>query len=403
MIAPDGWHERATCRLCDAQLPEERVLDLGSTPLANALLNINPVPAYDEFTYPLFLKQCSVCGHCQLPVVVDPKLLFPADYPYASSTGEAMRKHLDDFARDVPRPNDQSVLEIGSNDGYLLRQFDKHGMRPVGVDPAFGLAREALKHHVVTLPYFFDETTAAAINHSLGMFDLVVALNVFAHSDNLHGIAEGLGLLEHDGMFVFEVGYLPDVVRTNNFGTVYGEHLSYHTLAPLVGFFERHGLVLFDAHRVDTQGGSVRCFVGWKDMFYKRERLSELIAAESSLDLSGWQARVNEAAGMLRTRLQALRLCGKRIAAYGCSAKSTTLLHVAGIGRETIDFICDDAPTKQGKFSPGKHIPIVPGSWLEEKQPDYCVSLSGNFSEAFKAAHPGYRGEWVEPNLTGET
>jgi hypothetical protein len=353
--------------------------------------------------YPLYLKQCATCGHVQLPVVVDPKLLFPADYPYASATGKATREHLDAFARDVPRPNDQKALEIGSNDGYLLRRLSAHGMRAVGVDPALRLAQETLQHGVVTLPYFFDETTAAAISGSLGMFDLVVALNVFAHSDNLHGIAEGLGLLEYDGLFVFEVGYLPDVVRANNFGTVYHEHLSYHTLGPLVGFFERHGLVLYDAHRVETQGGSVRCFVGWANMVEGTARLAALIGAESSLDLLSWQSRVNTAAREFAQRLEDICGSGKTVAGYGCSAKSTTLLHMAkrhSVHPWKLDFICDDAPTKQGKFSPGFHVPIVPGSWLEEKQSDYCVSLSGNFSEAFKAAHPDYRGEWIEPVLT---
>jgi len=230
---------------------------------------------------------------------------------------------------------------------------------------------------------------------------LIVANNVFAHADDLHEIVEGVKvLLAENGRFVFEVGYLPDVLRTNNFGTVYHEHLSYHTLRPLVDFFARHDLGLYDAHRVDTQGGSVRCFVR-RGQVETPKRLYDLIEKdEAAMDLALWPDRVETAANYFSSLLTKLKLQGKTIAGYGCSAKSTTLLHVASIGRETIDWIADDAPTKQGKFSPGKHIPIVPGSWLEEKQPDYCVSLSGNFSEAFKAAHPDYRGEWVEPVMT---
>lgn len=403
---------RETCRLCDAKLPDERVLDLGETPLANALLSKTDLgflalshPS-KEFTAPLYLKQCSACGHCQLPVVVDPKLLFPADYPYQSATGASMREHLTLMARDLDEMDIGSdervtslVAEIGSNDGYLLGEFARRGYRVVGIDPARFLAADATTRGHLTVPTFFNPQIASAVRNACGPAQLIVANNVFAHADDLHEIVEGVKvLLAPEGRFVFEVGYLPDVLRTNNFGTVYHEHLSYHSLEPLTGFFAKHGMTLYDAHRVDTQGGSIRCFVARVDR-ERPKRFFDLAAAES-LDLSGWQSRVTAAASTFGQRIHFLRNKGATIAGYGCSAKATTLLHVADIGREQISFICDDAPTKQGKFSPGKHIPIVPGSWLEEKQPAYCVSLSGNFSEAFKSAHPNYRGQWLEPELT---
>lgn len=375
------------------------MLDLGKTPLANALESefvpggiVAPVPE----KYPLYLKQCATCGHVQLPVVVDPKLLFPVDYPYQSATGAAMREHLDAMALDLHR-RDGLVVEIGSNDGYLLRQFWRNGMRVVGVDPAGKPTNGA----VLTVPTFFDTTAALAIKTACGPADLVVANNVFAHADDLHEIVEGVKvLLAPEGRFVFEVGYLPDVLRTNNWPVVYHEHLSYHHVTPLDKFLRRHGFSIYDAHRVPTQGGSVRCYVRRAEVAELNDNMLRLLDIEASLVLEGWQSRVRFAATMLADLLRSFKFDGKSVAAYGCSAKSTTLLHVAGIGRETIDWIADDAPTKQGKFSPGKHIPIVPGTWLEEKQPDYCVSLSGNFSDAFKAAHPDFRGEWIEPVFT---
>jgi SAM-dependent methyltransferase len=404
------YHERDTCRLCDAKLPEERVLDLGEAPLANALCTQRQAwqyrgeasPPRQEFTAPLYLKQCVSCGHVQLPIVVDPKLLFPEDYPYASATGESMRAHLRRMAEDLTFGMDENALavEIGSNDGYLLSHLRDRGTRAVGIDPAAKLASSATASGDLTIPEFFNVATARAVRNACGQADLIVANNVFAHADDLHEIVEGVkALLAKDGRFVFEVGYLPDVIRTNNFGTVYHEHLSYHSIVPLSNLFARHGLRLFKAERVSTQGGSVRCFVSRNALF---EDLSTLVAldAVAQADLGAWQSRVTKAADAFGQRIHFLRNKGATIAGFGCSAKSTTLLHVADIGREQISFICDDAPSKQGKYSPGKHIPIVPGSWLEEKQPDYCVSLSGNFSEAFKAEHPGFKGEWIEPVLT---
>lgn len=399
------WHERTTCRLCDAALPAERILDLGATPLANALEADGAAPGPD---YPLFLKQCTSCGHCQLPVVVDPKLLFPADYPYQSATGASMREHLERMAEQLAggMVTGELVAEIGSNDGYLLGQFGRCHLRTVGIDPALTLASSATRDGSLTVPEFFSVSTAHAVRNACGPASLIVANNVFAHADDLHEIVEGVKvLLAPEGRFVFEVGYLPDVLRTNNFGTVYHEHLSYHTLGALAPFFVRHDMRIYDATPVATQGGSIRCFVARTG---SRHAIPEALAkqvfpAEQALPelLAGWQSRVKNAADALHRLLANLYTAGKSVAGYGCSAKSATLLHVANIDRELIDFICDDAPTKQGKFSPGKHIPIVPGSWLEEKQPDYCVSLSGNFSEAFKAAHPEFKGEWIEPDLGG--
>lgn len=417
---------RETCRLCDAPLGYDRVLDLGETPLANGLVTEHrngPGVAWIEGpTYPLYLKQCTKCGHVQLPVVVDPRLLFPADYPYASATGKAMREHLTLMARDLDDMGydrgAELVAEIGSNDGYLLGEFRRRGYRVVGIDPALTLATSATERGDLTLPAFFNRATAHAVRNACGPADLIVANNVFAHADDLHEIVEGVKvLLAPEGRFVFEVGHLQDVLRTNNFPTIYHEHLSYHTILPLRSFFTRHGLVLWNAERIETQGGSMRCTVvregvkgpmpEWPPPFLE---MGDMIGRW----LATWQSRVETSAQELAQHLCTVRGSGKTIAGYGCSAKSTTLLHAVARYmtlkyvrppfnmRDVISFICDDAPTKQGKYSPGFHIPIVPGAWLEEKQPDYCVSLSGNFSEAFKAEHPGFKGEWIEPNLSGE-
>lgn len=457
---------RDTCRLCDAKLPDERVLDLGETPLANALVSADelshsfanesrgvkricpcgatcnydftgqpegPCPRAEpeEFTAPLYLVQCTQCGHVQLPVIVDPKLLFPADYPYASSTGAAMREHLKQMAGDLTRIKIEDgpltavplAVEIGSNDGFLLEQLRACRWRTIGIDPALTLATSATEHGDLTVPAFFNRATAHAVRNACGQADLIVANNVMAHCDDLHEIVEGVKvLLAPEGRFVFEVGYLPDVLRANNWPTVYHEHLSYHSLQTLDKFLRPHGLYLFDAHRIDTQGGSVRCFARRGDVPHDYrsfqspdDRLLRLMNEEfTACDTTGWQSRVDRSAQELGWKLRnvqdlVLGAC-KTVAGYGASAKSTTLLHMVERQmnpdapldiRKTISFICDANPLKQGRYSPGFHIPIVHPDELERRQPDYCVSLSGNFSEAFRKRHPGFKGEWVEPNLGG--
>ena len=416
-----SYTERSDCRLCGGGL--ERVLDLGVSPLANALVKKEWLIAQEmraervlaeplrEFTAPLYLSRCLTCGHVQLPVVVDPKLLFPADYPYASATGEATRAHLRTMAEDLTFGMDEGALavEIGSNDGYLLSCM-RDRVRAVGVDPAANLGREATERGDLTVAAMFTPKIATAIRNACGPADLIVANNVFAHADDLNEIVEGVKvLLAPEGQFVFEVGWLADVVRANNWPALYHEHLSVHSVAPLHAFFRRHGLILYEAWPIDTQGGSLRCYVwrpdGKAPSPEATMQMEEIARIESrwcnQAELAAWQSRVTRSAEIFAMGMRGLKtkFPNTTIAGYGCSAKSTTLLHVAGIGRETIDFICDSNPLKQGKFSPGKHIPIVHPDELEKRQPDVCVSLSGNFSEAFRARHPGFKGEWIEPQL----
>jgi len=416
---PMKYHVRADCRLCGGAI--EKVLDLGETPLANALVPgflamANDTRVQGEDSYPLYLSRCLTCGHVQLPVVVDPKLLFPADYPYKSGTGAAMREHLTEMASqlvgdlhpDGPLidPDDVVVAEIGSNDGYLLQRFADHGVRVIGIDPAASLAERGMTLGFLTVPAFFDRDVAEAVRAACGEADIIVANNVFAHADDLHEIVEGVRILIADrGRFVFECGWLLCVLGQNNWPVCYHEHLSQHSLGPLVVFFEKHNLTLYDAQIQFTQGGSFRAFVSSE----KREQtdsLRTMLAQErdgcSPERLAAWQSRADSSARAFASTLRSLKSQGKSIVGYGCSAKSTTLLHVAGIGRETIDFICDSAPTKIGKFSPGKHIPIVHPDELEKRQPDVCVSLSGNFTGAFVERHPGFRGEWISPVLDVE-
>jgi len=390
---------REDCRLCgDRRLTT--VLELPPTPLANEFPT-EPSKAQDEF--PLRLAQCGGCGHVQLPVVVDPARLF-RDYVYVSGTSPVFVEHFRRYAAECLKhlkPNDL-VVEIGSNDGTLLRFFKEGGQRVLGVDPATEIALRATASGIDTWPTFFDVATAGGILDAHGPAKLVVANNVFAHVDDLDAIVRGIRkLLAPDGAFVFEVSYLPDVVRNTLFDTVYHEHLSYHSLQPLMGFFRRFGMSLLGARRVATHGGSIRVIVSPQPNVIPHTSALALIEEEQSMGLYRDPARGSTALGELGARiavrreellriLRGARMAGKRIAAYGAPAKATTLLRTFGM-EEMIDFVVDDAPLKQGRWLPGGHIPVLPSAAIEERRPDYLVILAWNFADPILDRLAAYR------------
>jgi hypothetical protein len=402
---------RTTCRLCSG--PLRTILELEPTPPANALIaslsdldaDVNGDTPYATWESrrccPLSLAQCLQCSHVQLPVVVDPALLF-SDYAYMSATSPVFREHLSTLARKLSAnlfPSDL-VVEIGSNDGTLLRHFVPP-IRSLGIDPARNLAEKATRDGVLTYPGFFEEAVARSVRRSVGRARLIVALNVLAHADDLDGIAHACAeLLADDGEIVFEVAYLPDMLRDGTFDLLYHEHASYHHLAPLIPFYERHGLYLYDAEHVDSQGGSIRCFVS-KRSRAQTDRLRELLGRERELvtddAFDRFKARIETAKSELTELLAGIKRKGGTIAGFGCPAKATTLLHHFGIGRETLDYLVEENALKIGKFSPGKHIPIVSPEHFREHPSDACVILAWNFQADIRRRFDWYQGKWILP------
>ncbi len=381
-----------SCRLCGAGL--RAVLELQPTPPANALLSSPDEP---EQFYPLSLAECLGCGHIQLPTIVDPRLLF-TDYCYTSGTSPVFRSHLEKLARSVSFglfPGDL-VVEIGSNDGTLLAQFDA-GIRVMGVDPAANLdAPGILTHHA-----FFTPEVARQIVRSSGHARLVLALNCLAHIEDLGAVAAGIReLLADDGKLVLEVAYLPDMLRDGSFDHVYSEHASFWHLEPMRSFFARHGLCLYDAEHVDSQGGSIRCYVS-KRTRKTTDRLDGMLGRESfpvtPEALERFRARIATTKTELTETLKAIKAKGKTIAAFGCPAKACTLLHEFGLGRETFQYLIEDNKLKQGKFSPGKHIPIVAPEYAKANPTDYLVVLCWNFFDSVRNRNDWYQGEWIHP------
>ncbi len=391
---------RQTCRLCGSE-DLDLAIALTATPPANAFVEH---PTTTQQTYPLDVFFCNACTHVQLLDVVDPRELFE-NYVYVSGTSPVFVDHFRRYAEHVmaaypPVQNGSAkVLDIGSNDGTLLNCFKDLGCTVLGVDPARDIAQTASARGIETVADFFSPELAANLRRSRGAFDVITANNVFAHADDLDGIAAGIAaLLADDGVFVFEVSYLLDVIEHCLFDTIYHEHVAYHALAPLVGFFKKHGLHLINAERVDTHGGSLRGTVARINASHMvQDSVNALIALEHARGLHALKTyhrfaqKIDTLRDALTGLLAKLKTDGAKIVAFGAPAKATTLMYHFAIGPETVDFVVDDSPLKQGLFTPGLHIPVVSSEYMYDEKPDYAIVLAWNFADAIIAKHQKFR------------
>lgn len=401
---------RSTCRLCgSANLAP--AFSLAPTPPANAFVSKDELAAKQE-TFPLDVFFCRDCTHVQLLDVVDPRILFE-HYVYVSGTSPSFVRHFEGYsdavAQLVSLPRGALVADIGSNDGTLLRAFrERYGARVLGIDPARNLAEAATESGIETLPEFFSAQLAEKLAADRGKAAVITANNVFAHVDDLGGVVDGVrAWLAPDGVFVFEVSYLLDVVQDTLFDTIYHEHLAYHAVRPLIPFFERHGMELIETVRVLTHGGSLRGIAQLRGGPRARgASVTDLLALEQQAalgELSTYMAfaqRINALGQELRALLKDLRAQGKSIAGFGAPAKATTLMYHFGIGPELIDFIIDDAPLKQGMFTPGMHIPVLSAQAIAERKPDYLVILAWNFAKPIIEKNVAFRergGRFIVP------
>lgn len=401
MVAGKACTHRTTCRLCDG-IALEIVLPMVATPVAD---DYRPADQVDEpqAAFPLDLYQCRSCGHVQLLDVVHPDILF-GNYTYTTSVSLGLIEHFRRYAEEIiartGMPAGSLVVEIGSNDGTLLRFFKHRRMRVLGVDAAPGIARQATESGIPTLPTYFTADLGTQIHRDHGPAALVAANNVFAHADDLGGIADGVReLLSEDGVFVFEVSYLVDTVEKMLFDTVYHEHLCYHSIKPFTRFFKRHGLELFDVQRIASKGGSIRGFVQRAGAARPVAPIvGELIALEDSMGLDGpapirtVQDRLQAVKRELLQTIDDLLAQGKVIAGYGASATVTTLTHYFDLGRR-LSYVVDDNPKKHGTVTPGYLLEVFPSEMLYKRQPDYVVILAWAYSEPILRKHATFLAE----------
>src|SRR3989338_8035955 len=344
--AATAMRRRSDCRLCGSHKLQP-LFSLGATPLANEFVSAGDRGKPQE-RFPLDVHLCGGCGHVQLLDIVDPELLF-RNYVYVSATSPVFVDHFRRYAESMLRytgmPKGSRVVEIGSNDGTLLRFFKDAGMEVLGIDPARRIAEEATKAGIETLPQFFDLALARRLRSEGREASLVAANNVFAHADDLHAMVEGVAsLLAPDGLFVFEVSYLLDVFENTLFDTMYHEHLSYHTVKPLVGFFARHGMELIDALRVDSHGGSLRGIAKRQGGRWPiQPSVADLISQEATLGLHSAQAyqqffeHIQQRKAEVTALLAQRKTQGRKIAGFGAPAKATTLMFHFGLGPETLE------------------------------------------------------------------
>lgn len=367
-----------------------KVISLSPTPPANAFLSKKDLKKKELF-FPLQVNFCSDCGQLQLTHVVSPELLF-RNYVYVSSTSPVFIAHFEEYAKDLIkrfRLNKSSfVVDIGSNDGILLKPLKKAGVKVLGVDPAVEIAKQATKEGIKTLPNFLNIKLARQIVKKYGQSDVVCANNAFAHIHDLDNIVESVKILTGpNGIFVIEFPYLINFIEKNLFDTIYHEHLSYLSLRPLNAIFDRLGMQIFDAKKVDSHGGSLRVYVqkqgGQKKVqdsvvaFIDKERKLGLDNINTYLKF-GKKIETNKK--KLIKLLKKLKSQNKTLVGYGAPAKGNTLLNFYNIGPQILDYIVDDSEYKQGLYTPGTHILVVPFKEIAETKPDYIFILAWNFA-----------------------
>jgi SAM-dependent methyltransferase len=392
---------KSECRLCKGRRLH-LALPLQPSPIADAYVPASGL-GIAQATYPLDLYLCGDCGHVQNIDVVNPELLF-RDYLFTTSSSAGLVAHFRQYAEDLCallEPSaDSLVVELGSNDGTLLKFFRERGLRVLGIDPARQIADEATRQGIRTIPEFFDVALAARLRDENGAAALVCANNVFAHADDLGSIADGIAhLLDDGGIFVFEVSYLSDIIDRFLFDTVYHEHVSYHSVAPLHSFLKRHGMQLFDVQRIGSKGGSIRALAqklpGRRPVapsvgvLLEDERRRGLGTLAPFLE---YHSRIEKRKEAVTAFLGAEAAKGSLVAGYGASTTTTTLMWHFELTRR-LSFVLDDNRRKHGLYCPGCHIPVVPSEELYVRKPDCVVILAWQYADAIMNRHDRFMRE----------
>jgi len=377
------------CRSCGAPLTRT-VVDLGRQPLSNAYLE--PDQVADERTYPLHARFCERCFLVQVDDVVPPEEIF-GDYAYFSSFSDSWVSHAQQFVKTaVDRfglgPS-SFVVEIASNDGYLLAHLVEAGVPVLGIEPAANVAAVAVERGVPTDVRFFGLDTATDLAERGPLADLIIANNVFAHVPDLNDFVRGLGALLHpDGTISIEVPHLLCLVRDVQFDTIYHEHFSYYSVLAARNVLGRHGLKIVDVERLSTHGGSVRIFAAHERSGRAVSPAVEHVLREerdAGLDrpdgFDGFADRVAACRRGLLDYLVSSAASGRRVVGYGAAAKGNTLLNYAGVGPDLLEYVADRSPHKQGRLLPGSHIPIVDPSRLDRDRPDDILILPWNLRD----------------------
>ena len=391
--------QQSACRSC-GHGPLEEFLSLGTTPIANALVSPRLNGVTDR-QFSLTLAFCSTCSLVQLLESLPSDVIFSESYPYYSSFSDVLLKHSREHAMELIKSQNLDahsfVVEVASNDGYLLRNFIDAGIRVLGIDPAPGPAEAARAAGIETITAFFDRDLARSLRAEHGPANVIIANNVLAHVPDPNGFLAGVSeLVAEDGVITIENPYVRDLIDHREFDTIYHEHHCYFSCTAIDRLLRRHGLFLNDVEYFpELHGGTLRWHIGRREAVsaVARQYLSE----EATSGLTSFEYYAGFAEQVQRIRVELLRLLrdlrsqGKTIAAYGAAAKGSTLLNFVGIGPDLIDFVVDRNPHKQGLLMPGVHIPIRPVEALRQEQPDYVLLLTWNFRDEILSQQADYQ------------
>ena len=394
------------CRICSNE-NLHLILDLGLQPPANALIDKTQLKSVEE-KFPLRLFWCSDCFLVQLVDIVDKEHLFK-HYLYMTSASKPIVEHFRKYAKDVfdefLKDDDPFVVEIGSNDGSLLSEFKKLGASILGIEPASNLAKLANESNTLTRNEFFSSNIAQEIAKSHNA-SVVVANNVIGHIENLHDLMEGIKILIGDnGVFIFEVPYLIDLMKNLEFDTIYHEHLSYFSILPIMNLVNRFGLEIFDIQNQSVHGGTIRIFISKKNNFKTKESVKNFIQLErkSGLDqieiYNNFSQQIQDLKTKILELLYNLKKENKSLFGYGASAKGNVLLNYCNVDNSILDFIIDTTPIKQGKFTPGTHIPIVSPETMHNRG-DVALLLAWNYESEILSKEKNFRkngGKFIIP------
>tara|TARA_Y100000389_G_C17428732_1_gene501198 strand:- start:332 stop:1573 length:1242 start_codon:yes stop_codon:yes gene_type:complete len=381
--------KKKECVLCGSK-KLKKVLDFKKTPLANSYVKSTKIK---EKYFPLICVLCEVCKHLQLQHLVNPKILFE-DYMYVSGTSPVLVKHFENYFLKIKKSikldkKKDNILDIACNDGTFLNFFKKDKFKNViGIEPAKNLRYLNKEKKIDINTAFFNYKSSFYFKKKYKEFKVITANNVFAHVPNLRDFALGIkNVLSADGLFIFEVSYLKDVLKKLTFDTIYHEHMSYHSLKPLLNFFKSVDLEVVDFDLVEAQGGSIRVYVGHKNSKVKKNKINRQVNIEKKSGLFSSQKyldyfkRIKSQKKKIKNLIQKNLKNKKIFVGYGAPAKVTTFCHVFELGKREINFIIDDNDLKQGKYTPGKNIQIINFKKLNNYNFDFIIILAWNFAD----------------------
>ena len=393
------------CLIC--QTHYKPFMNFGKMPIANGF--ITEVQFSDEYFFELNVASCPNCGIFQLTEQPDREKMFNKSYAFFSGTSKGMVIHFQKFAKHVKDnyllSENPFVVEIGSNDGIILQQFEKAGIRHLGIEPSSNVAQVAIDKGIQTICDFFDKDLAHQIKRKHGQADAFLGANVMCHIPYLHSVVEGIKiLLKPNGIVMFEDPYLGDVIEKTTYDQIYDEHVFLFSVSSIKYLFEQYDMEVIDIEHQETHGGSMRYMIAHSGVRPISDKVYEQIEKEKRMGLDKaekyetFHKNCEKSRDSLMALLNDIREQGKSIVGYAATSKSTTIINYCGITTDHLDYICDTTPIKQGKYSPGAHIPIKPYEEFQNNYPDYALLFAYNHAKEIMAKEQSFMdqgGKWI--------